>query len=129
MKRVLLAEDDPFISDIYANQLRRRGYIVDIAKNGQVVLEKIKNNFPELLILDIHFNNASGQEIKPNGWEILKIIRSDPVVKDLKVIVISNEPREGNIKNISELGVLDYFVKIESSPEDITNFTNKILDI
>ena len=38
MKRVLLAEDDPFIIDIYASQLKSDGYTIDIAKDGEMAL-------------------------------------------------------------------------------------------
>src|SRR3989344_4901690 len=83
MKTILLAEDDPFIMDIYSSQLRREGFKVDIAKDGESALEKIKNSYPDLLVLDINLP-------KMNGCEILKILKNDPKTKNLKIIVLSN---------------------------------------
>ncbi len=121
MKTILLTEDDPFIVDIYTIQLRQEGYKVDIAKDGQIALEKIKNNCPDLLVLDINLP-------KINGCQLLKIIRDDPKTKNLKVIVFSNLNQEDFPDDISNLGVIKYFLKIESNPEDITNYIKEILN-
>jgi len=121
MKTILLAEDDPFITDIYLSRLKQRGYKVDIARDGQMALEKIKNNYPDLLILDINLP-------KINGCQLLKIVRQDLKTKNLKVIVISNFRQEDYPENISGLGVIKYFLKMETVPEDIVNSVEEILN-
>ena len=124
MKTILLAEDDPFIMDIYSSQLRREGFKVDIAKDGESALEKIKNSYPDLLVLDINLP-------KMNGCEILKILKNDPKTKNLKIIVLSNYDKsfinEKYDCDISDFGVIKNFIKVESTPEEIANSIKEIL--
>ncbi len=124
MKTILLAEDDPFIMDIYSRQFRKDGFKVDAAKDGQMVLEKIKNTYPDLLILDINMP-------KINGCEVLKTLRSDPKTKNLKIIVLSNYDKKDIHEkydcDISSFGVTNNFIKVESTPEEISNAVKEIL--
>lgn len=120
MKRVLLAEDDPFIIDIYAAQLKNDGYTIDIAKDGEMALEKIKNTRPDILLLDINMP-------KITGWELLKMVRDDASIKDLKVIVISNLDH-GECTSIgAPLGVLKCFLKVQTTPDEISKAIKEIL--
>ena len=120
MKRILLAEDDPFILEIYSNYLKREGYAVDIAKDGQMALEKIKSAKPDILLLDIDMPKIS-------GWELLKIIRSDASMKDLKVIIISNLSQDDHPDLPSHFGVIKYFVKIQTTVQEIANAVKEAL--
>ncbi|KKP42233.1 MAG: Response regulator receiver [Parcubacteria group bacterium GW2011_GWA1_33_6] len=120
MKTILLVEDDPFILDIYANQFRKEGYRVDVAKDGQMALEKIKNSNPDLLVLDINLP-------KIDGWQLLKMVRDNIRTKDLKVVIISNNNPSDFADNISHLKVMKYFVKIESTPEEVVSAIKEIL--
>ncbi len=120
MKSILLAEDDPFTMDVYLNRLKKEGYRVDIAKDGQMALEKIKNNYPDLLILDIKLP-------KIDGCQLLRMIRQDSKTKNLKVIVVSNLDQKDFPEDISDLGVIKYFLKIENTPEEILDTVKEIL--
>lgn len=120
MKTILLVEDDPFIVDIYVSQFRKEGFNVDVANDGQAALKKIKNSCPDLLVLDIILP-------KINGWELLKMLRDEPGTKNLKVIVISNLDQKDNLDNISNFGVIKYFLKIESTPGEIADVIKEIL--
>lgn len=120
MKSILLAEDDPFTMDVYASQFRKEGYRVDIAKDGQMALEKIKNNYPDLLVLDIKLP-------KIDGCQLLKAVRQDPRTKNLKVIIISNLEEKDFPEDVSGLGVIKCFLKIGSTPEEILNTVKEIL--
>lgn len=120
MKTILLAEDDPFILDIYSSRLRKEGYKVDIAKDGQAALEKVKNNYPDLLLLDIRLP-------KINGCQLLKMLREDPKTKNVKVVVISNLNKSEFPEDISNLGVIKFLLKVESSPEEVANAVNEAL--
>ncbi len=120
MKKILIVEDDPFIVDIYAAQLKARGYSVDTANDGQMALEKIKNNCPDLLLLDLILPNM-------DGWEVLKNLRQDPRTKDLKVFVISNLNQNDNADNITHFNVAKYFLKIQTTPEEISNAVKEVI--
>ncbi len=121
MKKILLVEDDSFILDIYGNQLKKEGYAVDIANDGEMALEKLQNSVPDLLLLDIGLPGI-------DGWEVLKRLRRDPRTQDLKVVIISNNDKEDGADHIEHLKVLKYFLKIETPAEEIVQFVNKTLN-
>ena len=128
MKTILLAKDDPFIVGIYADKFRKECFKIDIAKDSQMALEKIKNNYPDLLLLDIKWpKEDKGLPLENEGWEILKIIRRDPKTQNLKVIVLSNDNSEYNVHNITNFGVIKYFLKVESNPDEILSTIKGIL--
>lgn len=127
VKKVLLVDNDPFILDIYSYHLKKEGYNVDIANNSEKALEKIVNNYPDLLILDLNLN--SGSTGPRDGLDILKMMRQNPKTKNLKVIVISNysEKDYPELSNLAYLGVIRSFLKIESNPQEIAKTVKEIL--
>ena len=63
MTSVLLAEDDPAISEPLARALRREGYEVDVAADGPETLEAAKNGGIDLIVLDIGLPRLDGLEV------------------------------------------------------------------
>lgn len=122
MKKILLAEDDPFILNIYASQFKKSGFDVNVAVDGQMALEKIKNNLPDLLVLDINLP-------KIKGWDVLKAIREDSSLKDLKVVVVSNLDKRDCAEDLLNFRVIRHFLKVETSPEEIVNAVKEILEV
>jgi CheY-like chemotaxis protein len=120
MRKILLAEDDPFILDIYSTYLKKEGYGVDIAKDGQMALEKIKISKPDILLLDLDLP-------KLNGRDVLKVLRSEPSTKDLKVMIISNHNQQDYPDVVSQLGIIKYFLKIETTVQDIARAIEEAL--
>lgn len=119
-KTILLAEDDPFIIDIYSSQLRKEGYRVEIAQDGQIALDKVREKYPDLLLLDIKLP-------KIDGCRLLKMLRDDPKTQNVKVVVISNLNKAEFPEDISNLGVIKFLLKVESSPEDVVNAANEAI--
>lgn len=120
MKSILLVEDDPFIVEIYGNQLRKEGFKVRMANDGAKALEKIAEEMPDLLLLDINLPSMS-------GWEVLGKLRADAKTKELKTIILSNNNKEESLGEIESLKPLHYFLKVETATEDIVNTIKEIL--
>ena len=127
MKTILLVEDDPFVLDIYYNQFKKDGYNVFVAKTVQDALDKIKNNNPDLIVLDL---NLRGEGYGPaDGLNILQEMRKDSKAKNIKVVVSSNYDATmyPELSNLPELGVIKSFVKINLTPEELSNEVKEIL--
>jgi CheY-like chemotaxis protein len=120
MKSILLVEDDLFVIDIYKTKFKEVGFDIDIAENGEEALSKLKEKKPALLILDIVLPNI-------DGWDLLRKIRNEPNLQDLKVVVLSNLSSKGEVEKGSELGVIKYFIKANFTPSEIVNEIQKIL--
>jgi len=120
MKHILLIEDDPFLIEIYATKLKEAGYSVETAEDGDEGLRSIKEKTPDLVLLDVVLPNF-------NGWEILRKIKKDDNLKDLKVIVFSNLGEKDEIEKGLNLGATKYLVKAHYTPSEVIKEVKKIL--
>jgi len=127
MKTILLVEDDPFILDVYYKHFKKEGYNVLLARNVQDALDKIRSNFPDLIVLDL---NLRGDNYGPaDGLHILEEMRKDPKYKNIKVVVASNYDATiyPELSKLPDLGVIKNFVKISLTPEELSNEVKEIL--
>jgi two-component system, OmpR family, response regulator VicR len=63
MAKILVIEDDKIINNIIEFLLKKEGYTIDVAKDGNEGIEKINNNTPDLVITDIMLPYKSGLEV------------------------------------------------------------------
>ncbi len=112
LKKILLAEDDEFLSSLLKNRLQREGFAVQIARTGDETMAALKTIQPDLVLLDI---------ILPGklGFEILEDARKDPKLAKIPFMVMSNLGQEDDIRKAKDLGVLEYFVKARILIDDL----------
>jgi DNA-binding response OmpR family regulator len=79
---ILVADDDPQLLTMVAVRLRRRGYKVFEASDGEVALEQVRRRRPDVLILDVMMPNLS-------GWEVARRVRSDPALSSTAIVVLT----------------------------------------
>ena len=120
MQKILLAECDAFLINVYASELRKSGYSTTIAQDGEIAISRIKMLNPDLLILDANLP-------KVDGFSILKTLREDMGLSSLKVIMLSDFNQQDEINDSLQFGVEKYFTKAESSAEEIVNEIKRIL--
>ena len=111
-KKVLLVEDDKFLSSLLKNRLERDGIKVFHAENGDVALAILKEETPDLILLDIILPQKS-------GFEVLEEIKQNPLLQKSPVIIISCLGQEGDVARGKDLGAIEYFVKAQTSIEDL----------
>lgn len=111
-KKILLAEDDEFLSSLIKNRLERESYTVTLVIDGAQVIEAIRREKPQLILLDL---------ILPNklGFEVLEEMKADPEIDSIPVMVISNLGQPEDIKKAQEFGVIDYFIKAQILIDDL----------
>lgn len=119
MKKILLAEHDSFLINIYANEFRKLGHNIIVATDGKMVVNRIKSINPDLLILDAALP-------KIDGFNVLKTLREDNSFKELKTIMLSNFSKEDDEKN--DLGIIRHFIKAENTAEEIACEIKRILN-
>jgi CheY-like chemotaxis protein len=79
-KKILIVDDNEFIIEVMTYILNNKGYEVIALDNGHGVINHIKTNNPDLIILDVMLPGA-------NGLEICKEIKEDTETKDLPIIM------------------------------------------
>ena len=104
MPKILVIEDDKFLRELLERKLREEGFTVSSANNGEEGLNKIQEEKPELVLLDLILPGI-------DGFEILKKIRENPELSHIPIIVLSNLGQQEDIKRAKSLGAKDYLVK------------------
>ena len=101
MTRVLLAEDDPAISEPLARALRREGYDVDVRADGRAALEGA-NNKPDMVVLDLGLPHV-------DGLEVCRRIRADG--SNVPVLILTARVDEVDLVVGLDAGADDYVTK------------------
>jgi len=116
MNKVLLVEDDPFLSSLLKNRLQKEGLEVNLAKDGEEALNSLKSAKPDLILLDLILP-------KKSGFEVMEEIRSDPQMQsqEVPIIIISNLGQPEDISRGQALGAIEYFVKAKTSIDELVN--------
>ncbi len=120
MKSILLVEDDPFLIDVYTTKLKENGFSVEVAVDGDEALRKVKEKKPILMVLDIVLPQI-------DGWEVLKKIKADPELKNLKIIVLSNLGQKEEVEKGIDLGATKYMIKAHYTPTQVVEEIQKVL--
>lgn len=118
--KILLAEDDIQLIDMYKRKFELEGFEVHIAEDGQATLDQLETSVPDIVLLDIMMP-------KVNGLEVLKYIRQQSQNKDMLVVVLTNLGNETTSEEIYKLGATDYIVKADMTPLDVVNKVKEIL--
>lgn len=100
--RLLIVEDETNILDALETGLKKDGYAIDVASNGQLAQEMIEINAYDLIVLDINLPDI-------DGFTILKFLReNNPITR--VIIVSANRTIDDRIRGL-DLGANDYLVK------------------
>ena len=103
-KKILIVDDETINLDFFEVMLSKLGFIVEKCDNGLQVVDKVKKFFPDLIILD---NIMPGM----TGREITKILKNDPNLKSISIIMLSALDDVKDKVAGFEAGVDDYITK------------------
>ena len=110
--KILLIEDDAFMSDLLTTAIARAGFDLANAKTGGEGVSTFQEWHPDLILLDLILPDQ-------NGFEALRQIRRLPGGPEAKVIVLSNLLKETQGEEATRLGAVDYLVKSNFSLDEI----------
>lgn len=119
--RILHAEDDEFFAKLCNNEFTEAGHIADHASNGLEALQKLDEQQPDLLILDLIMPHKT-------GFDVLQEIHSSGKFPDLPIIVLSNLSQTSDQEACRQFGICEYFIKGETSIKDIISYIDKLLE-
>jgi CheY-like chemotaxis protein len=118
--KVLIAEDDKFLSKVLSDKFTRKNYTAIIASDGIEAINKIKKELPDIVLLDLVMPNK-------NGFEILEEVKTDERYKKIPVIILSNLGQKSDLERGKKLGVVDYLVKSNTPINDIVKKVEEVL--
>lgn len=111
-KKILVVEDDKFLRELISQKLLREGYDVAEAMDGEKGIDAVKQEKPDLILLDLILPGI-------DGFEVLARIKSDPEISEIPVIILSNLGQKDDIEKGLNMGAVDYLIKAHFTPTEI----------
>ena len=118
--KILIIEDDAFIMDMYCTKFEMTGYKVLKADDGIKGIKIINENKPDVVVLDIIMPRM-------DGFGVLRMIKKDPKLQDIPVILLTNLGQKENIEEGLELKADDYIIKAHFTPDEVVSRVEKVL--
>ena len=113
-KHILCIEDEPEMIDLIRLILGRRGFEVVGAAGGKEGLEKVRQEPPDLILLDLMMPDM-------DGWEVYQQIKADEKTKNIPVIVVTAKAQ--SIDKVLGLHIAKPF-----SPQELLASVDKVFD-
>ncbi len=101
---ILVVDDKEMNRDLLSRRLRRSGFVVSVAVDGQDALEKIKRADYDMILLDIMMPRV-------NGMEVLEEVRKEHGVNDLPIIMATAKSDSETVVKALKIGANDYVIK------------------
>ena len=118
-KTLLIVEDDDVLLRTLYLVFHKSGFTIATAVDGDTALKMAQRLKPDMVLLDLLLP-------KMNGFDFLKNLKANPELKKIPVVVLSNLGEE-NIQKAKELGAIDYFIKSDTSLNNLKEMVLKIL--
>lgn len=109
-RTVLIADDEPNILISLEFLMKREGFRVLVAHNGQEALDHIANEIPNLVLLDVMMP-------KKTGFDVCQELRAQDAYQQLPILMLTAKGRDTDIAKGLALGANDYMLKPFSTKE------------
>jgi len=120
-RKVMLVEDDVFLSDLIAKKLSKQGTKLLHAANGEDAIRLLQNeDVPDIILLDIILPGV-------NGFEVLGKIKQDGKTKAIPVIILSNLDQQSDLDRGKELGAVKFLIKATVTLDEIVKEAESVL--
>jgi DNA-binding response OmpR family regulator len=109
-KKILIADDEPNIVVSLEFLMKREGYEVHVARDGEAALEAIRREKPDLVLLDVMMPGKS-------GFEVCQAVRADASLAGVKILMLTAKGRDTDAAKGAALGADAYMTKPFSTKE------------
>ena len=120
-KKILLIEDEELIISLLQRKLEKEGYQVSVARNGVEGMEKMREDKPDLILLDIVMPRMG-------GFEVMGEMRKEKELRVIPIIIISNSGQPVELDRAKKMGVRDWLIKTEFDPKEVLSKVKKQID-
>jgi len=120
-KRILIVDDEPNIVVSLEFLMKREGFEVAVAGDGEAALKSVEEKTPDLVLLDIMLP-------KKNGFEVCQTIRANPAWQGVKIVMLTAKGRDTEVAKGTALGADAYMTK-PFSTKDMIAQVRQMLDM
>jgi two-component system, cell cycle response regulator DivK len=115
VSKILMVEDNEMNRDMLSRRLKRKGFEVSIAVDGQQAIDMTKAEMPDLILMDMSLPVM-------DGWEATQKIKADPKLQSIPIIGLSAHAMSGDREKGLEVGCDEY----ETKPVDLPRLLEKV---
>jgi CheY-like chemotaxis protein len=119
--RILLVEDDRFLRRAAEVMLKRHGFDIVSAEDGEAGLAAARAHQPALILLDLIMP-------KMQGFDVIVQLKRDPQTASIPVVVMSNLGQESDVQRAMDAGAVAFVVKSNTALQDLATRVRAILD-
>ena len=119
-KKILVVDDEKHIVRLVQANLDRAGYTVVSANDGKEALQKVADENPDLVVLDVMMPYM-------DGFEVLQNLRRNPSTRDIPVIMLTAKAQDADVFKGWQSGVDCYLTK-PFNPMELLSFVKRIFD-
>lgn len=121
MSRVLIADDDRFLTNLCSRAFEEAGYEVSIANDGNEAVKLLKEDEPDIVLLDLILPGI-------DGVNVMKFIRTRPELMMIPVLIVSNsEHFTGLVKDAVSAGATKFIHKGDLSPAGLVEEVRELV--
>lgn len=118
--KILLVEDSKVVQQMYRNKLTLEQFNVTTADNGMDAIKILSQEKPDIILLDLMMPIM-------DGFKVLQIIKSDPKLKNIPVLVFSAKGQPEEVEKALNLGAEGYIIKATTKPNEVIEKIRGIL--
>lgn len=118
--KILLAEDDLQLIDMYRRKFEMEGFEVQFAEDGEQAINILEKWKPDVALLDIMMP-------KVNGLDVLKHIKQKEGYEDVITVMLTNLGNESTAEEIYKLGATEYIVKADMTPLEVSDKVKELI--
>lgn len=121
VKRIVIIEDNPTAANIYQSTLKRQGFNVEVATDGELGLAAVVGSRPDLVLLDLMLP-------KIDGVELLRRMRATESLAGMPIVVMSNAYTQARLDALTEAGATRIVPKASMSPKQLLAIVQELTE-
>ena len=118
-KRILVVDDEPDVRELVVYRMRRSGYVVLEASNGEEALQTALAELPDLIVANVMMPRL-------NGYELTRQLREHEQTRAIPVILLTAKTQEADVSQGFDAGADDYLTK-PFSPDELVARVRAVL--
>jgi two-component system alkaline phosphatase synthesis response regulator PhoP len=119
-KKILIVDDEPSIVLSLEFLMEKAGYIVFTAGDGEAAMEKVRDEKPDLVLLDINLPGRS-------GYDICQSMRANPEWNDIRIVMVTAKGRDVEREKGFAMGADEYITK-PFSTEEVVETVSRLIE-
>ena len=121
MKKILFIEDESALQKSLGDMLRKQGYTVESALDGEIGLRLAQTTKPDIILLDLILP-------KKSGFEVFEELKKNKGTVNIPVVVLTNLEKMEDVEKALELGAKTYLVKANYNLEEVVSKIKQVLE-